>query len=435
MRPSDPDNPDRRAPARQGLARLLLLRACIAALGAAALPLLRLFPPVGVSPAFAAALAACALASALLGYWRLRTAPVITHRELFCHLLADVVLLVVLLANTGGIGNPLISYLLVLLAVAATLLPKPLVYAFAAGCILIYTSFLALDIRTGHALDAAAADQDAAFRLHLVGMWVIFLVSAALISVFLTRMASAIRERELNLAKARENEMRSEQLVAIGTLAAGTAHALGTPLSTMAVLLGELDRMDERELKSGEVKRDISVLKEQVARCRDSLGQLIRYYHRDGPGRADTVRLSAFAAEIRDYVANIHPAARVRFVAESPDDAAVASEPSARHAVINLLENGIKAAGREVTVTFRVVDAAPARFEIAIQDDGPGIPAAVMENMGEPFISTRKDSMGLGIFLANAAVRRLGGTVEMFNLKLGGALTLIRLPLRPAARG
>ena len=52
-----------------------------------------------------------------------------------------------------------------------------------------------------------------------------------------------------------------------------------------------------------------------------------------------------------------------------------------------------------------------------------------MENMGEPFISTRKDSMGLGIFLANAAIQRIGGSIEMFNLKLGGALTLIRLPM------
>ena len=49
--------------------------------------------------------------------------------------------------------------------------------------------------------------------------------------------------------------------------------------------------------------------------------------------------------------------------------------------------------------------------------------------MGEPFISTRKDSMGLGIFLANAAIQRIGGSIEMFDLKLGGALTLIRLPM------
>ena len=63
-------------------------------------------------------------------------------------------------------------------------------------------------------------------------------------------MANAIKVRELNLAEARENEIRNEQLVAIGTLAAGTAHALGTPLSTMAVLLTELDKLDAEDLKN-----------------------------------------------------------------------------------------------------------------------------------------------------------------------------------------
>ena len=65
---------------------------------------------------------------------------------------------------------------------------------------------------------------------------------------------------------------------------------------------------------------------------------------------------------------------------------------------------------------------------IVICDDGPGIPASVMENMGEPFISTRKDSMGIGIFLANAAIQRASGNIEMFNLKNGGAMSIIRLP-------
>jgi len=58
------------------------------------------------------------------------------------------------------------------------------------------------------------------FQLHLVGMWVTFVVSAALITTFVSRMAAAIRSRELTLAKARENELRNEQLVAIGSLAA-----------------------------------------------------------------------------------------------------------------------------------------------------------------------------------------------------------------------
>ena len=413
--------------ARQGLQLLLMLRTFVTAVSSIGLLLFRGFSTLEIPMTFILWLLATVVLSIILGYWRLRASWVMSNGELFCHLLVDVVFLFILLLNTGGVTNPLISYLLVLLAVTATLLPRAFVNSFAVGSILIYTFFLILDLQADHS--PSALDQEIAFQLHLVGMWVIFLVSAILISVFITRMASAIKDRELNLAQAREKEMRNEQLVAIGTLAAGTAHALGTPLSTMAVLLTELDKQDGEQLRSGETKEDISILKQQVTRCKDSLTQLTRYYNKEHPEQEERVALPHFVSDIRDYITNIHPSAAITFDVEVDDDTEVDSNPSLKHAVINIIENGIKAARTRVDVNFKVVSEDYPRVEIAVKDDGPGIPSEVMENMGEPFISVRKESMGLGIFLANAAIQRIGGSIEMFNLKTGGALTLIKLPL------
>ena len=413
--------------ARQGLQLLLMLRTFVTAVSSIGLLLFRGFSTLEIPMTFILWLLATVLLSIILGYWRLRASWVMSNGELFCHLLVDVVFLFILLLNTGGVTNPLISYLLVLLAVTATLLPRAFVNSFAVGSILIYTFFLILDLQADHS--PSALDQEIAFQLHLVGMWVIFLVSAILISVFITRMASAIKDRELNLAQAREKEMRNEQLVAIGTLAAGTAHALGTPLSTMAVLLTELDKQDGEQLRSGETKEDISILKQQVTRCKDSLTQLTRYYNKEHPEQEERVALPHFVSDIRDYITNIHPSAAITFNVEVDDDTEVDSNPSLKHAVINIIENGIKAARTRVDVNFKVVSEDYPHVEIAVNDDGPGIPSEVMENMGEPFISMRKESMGLGIFLANAAIQRIGGSIEMFNLKTGGALTLIKLPL------
>tara|TARA_B110001454_G_scaffold110330_1_gene103660 strand:+ start:4589 stop:5713 length:1125 start_codon:yes stop_codon:yes gene_type:complete len=363
--------------------------------------------------------------SIFAGYWRLKASRLVSYGELFSHILLDVAFLIILLLNTGGIGNPLISYLLVLLAVSATLLPRAFVNTFAVGSILLYTFFLFLELTA----DAEMGNGETTFQLHLMGMWVIFLVSAILISVFITRMASAIQVRELNLAEARETEMRNEQLVAIGTLAAGTAHALGTPLSTMAVLLTELDKLSPEELKDNDIKDDISILKQQVTRCKHSLTQLTRYYNKDSAEKEETQLLPKFVNDIQDYIINIHPTASVRFLIENAKDLKVASSLSIRHALINIIENGIKASKTHVEVKFKITQAATTYFEVAVKDDGPGIPTKIMENMGEPFISIRKESMGLGIFLANAAVQRLDGSIEMFNLKSGGALTLIKLPM------
>ena len=420
---------------RLGLQRLLVLRTFVTMVMALGVLIFDGLSALEIPLRFITLLIGGVLLSVLLGYWRLSSAKVISNFELFGHLLVDAAFLVLLLSNTGGVSNPLISYLLVLLAVSATLLPRAFVYAFALGGIVIYTSFLLLDLTAEHDMATMrSANEETTFQLHLVGMWVIFLVSAILITVFITRMTRAIQVREINLAKARENELRNEQLVAIGTLAAGTAHALGTPLSTMSVLLTELDLMDAEALQRYAIKDDISLLKQQVTRCKHSLNQLIRYYHKDNNEKSENMALIDFINDIRDYIANIHPEAVIDFQLDCDDTTQVAANLSLRHAVINIVENAIKAAKSEVDVTCSLIASKPPQLKIAIKDDGPGIPAEVMEHVGEPFISMRKDSMGLGIFLANAAVQRLGGAIEMFNLKEGGALTEIKLPLPDSGR-
>ena len=377
-----PSDIDQATLARQGLQRLLMLRGLVTVLSSVGLIVFEAISDIDIPLILIFALIAAVIFSIILGSWRLKVASVISQKELFCHILVDAVILFVLVFNTGGASNPLISYLLVLLAVTATLLPSIYVYTIAVGGILIYSFFLFLELGADHSMASGGMDQDTIFELHLVGMWVIFLVSAILISVFLTRMATAIRERELNLAKARENEMRNEQLVAIGTLAAGTAHALGTPLSTMSVLLTELDKLEKDQLSTDEVKEDLSVLKQQVTRCKDSLNQLIRYYHKDKPAEVENIRLSDFVSDIKDYITNIHPMSVVEFVIEAETDPMIVSELSLKHAVINIIENGIKAASEKVVVAFKVDANSMSEMEITINDDGPGIPAKVMENMG-----------------------------------------------------
>lgn len=422
------DNLDERSSIRQGLQRLLLLRSFVAASGLVGFLLFQALSSLQGPVTFIVSIVLAIFASVIFGVWRLRTTSVISNAEVFGHLLFDVFFLILLLINTGGASNPLISYLLVLLAVTATLLPKTYVNSFAISGIAIYTFFIFLDLQVDHQQEMDTAGQEMSFQLHLVGMWVIFVVSAILISVFITRMASTIKVREATLAKARENEIRNEQLVAIGTLAAGTAHALGTPLSTMAVLLTELDRSDVNDLNIHEVKDDISLLKQQVTRCKNSLAELTRYYNKDSSESNLPVLLSVFSAEIKDYIINIHPTSEIDFDIACASNIKIASDLSLKHAIINIIENSIKAANKQVLVKFSTSKAISGQLEIAISDDGPGIPSEVLEKVGEPFISMRKESMGIGIFLANAAVQKLNGTIELFNLKQGGAKTLIKLP-------
>lgn len=425
----DADSDSRSAP-RIGLQRLLGLRVLAAGISAVGALLFNVFSSLTLPLLPVTVVIAGVAISVLAGYWRVRHASVISHGELVAQLALDFVFVTVLLAYTDGASNPLISYLLVLLAVAATLLRSLWAHVFALLAISIHTIFLIIAIITEE-----HSQHMPNFQLHLVGMWVTFVVSAALITTFVSRMAAAIRSRELNLAQSRENEMRNEQLVAIGSLAAGTAHALGTPLSTMSVLLAELDTLDEQQLQNASIKPDIHLLREQVRRCKHSLDQLTRFYHRSDRQRQGRMRISAFHEAIQDYVVNIHPSARISFhLDENCRECWIPSDITIRHALINIIENAIRAAHTQVLVNYGLADNRPGMAVIRVQDDGDGIAAEVMESMGEPFVSSRKGNMGLGIYLANSTLQRHGGSIEMFNLlqstsQQPGALTVIHLPL------
>jgi two-component system sensor histidine kinase RegB len=103
-------------------------------------------------------------------------------------------------------------------------------------------------------------------------MWLNFVISVGVVAFFLTRMAAALKERERELAAAREDALRNEQILSLGTLAAGAAHQLGTPLGTMAVVIREL------ELNHGsnaELQEDLLLLREQVDRCKQTISQIL----------------------------------------------------------------------------------------------------------------------------------------------------------------
>ena len=147
------------SPNRIALQRLLQLRAFVTVIGLIGLAILLPFSSIEVPPRAIVGLVFGVAASLVIGFWRLRSGASLLPLELLCHLLADVGLLVLLLTQTGGISNPLISYLLVLLAVSATILPRFIVLGFAAGSIAIYTFFLLIDLSSGQEMSMDAEGQ------------------------------------------------------------------------------------------------------------------------------------------------------------------------------------------------------------------------------------------------------------------------------------
>src|SRR5262249_34698668 len=109
-------------------------------------------------------------------------------------------------------------------------------------------------------------------QLHLRGMWVAFGVAATFIVYFVRRVTRALAEREAELTRQRT---RGEKLASLATLAAGAAHELATPLSTIAVVAKELERdVSARSPADQPLVEDARLIRDQVERCRAILLQM-----------------------------------------------------------------------------------------------------------------------------------------------------------------
>ena len=181
----------------------------------------------------------------------------------------DVVLLSGLLFFTGGPNNPFSFLFLVPISLATLILTAAWTWALVllslACSAVLFAWNRPLDLGPSHAAHMA---------MHLRGMWVAFGVSAAFIVTFLRRIRRALAQREAELTASRALAARQERLASLATLAAGAAHELATPLSTIAVVAKELERGIAKLALPASVADDARLVRGEVERCRAILQRL-----------------------------------------------------------------------------------------------------------------------------------------------------------------
>ena len=413
----------RNTPAVAQLHKLLLLRAVLIGVEVAAVGIAVAYLGVPLHWGWMLTILAALALTAVAGWVHSARATEVGERYFFGQLLVDVCALSSLLYLSGGSTNPLVSLYLLPLVIAATTMPGRYAWAMAAVTAACYTLlfFFHLPLSMSH-----AGHLEHGFELHLAGMWVTFLVSAAIIAFFIGRMAEAIRARDAQLARQKEEALRSERIVALGTLAAGAAHELGTPLSTMAVVLGDMakDHSGEPNLSA-----DISMLRRQVDVCKQTITRMISAA---GQARAEgggAEPLDQFLHETLERWRLVRPAVAVSERLTGPAPAPeILSEQTLRQAIMNLLNNAADASPGDVELDC-AWDQTQLRLEI--RDRGPGVSGEAREQIASGFFTTKAqgEGNGIGLLLVRATLERLGGRVSLTPREGGGVCTLMELPL------
>lgn len=357
----------------------------------------------------------------------LRRGRAVTNAELTAALLFDVAALGWQLHHSGGLTNPFASLFLLQVVIGAILLTSRSSWAIVVAAL---AALAALRVDpTPLVLPPAYADDP--MELYLKGSFVCFLLIAVLLVAFVTRISRNLRDSDAALATSRQRAAEEDHIVRMGLLASGAAHELGTPLSTLSVLIGDWKAMPLLA-KDREMQEDLADMDAAVQRCKAIVSGILMSA---GEARGEAPQLTTMRAFLTDVVTGSRALRRpgtVEFNDRFGADVAIVSDPALRQVIDNVMDNAAEVSPDWVGVTA-TRDGDMAVIEIA--DRGPGFSDEMLQQFGQPYRSTKgRPGGGLGLFLLVNVLRKLGGGATVANREAGGALVRITLPISAVAR-
>jgi two-component system sensor histidine kinase RegB len=360
----------------------------------------------------------CLAAFNVVSFLRWRTGRGVRNVELFLALLVDVAVLTVQLYLSGGASNPFVFLYLLQITLGAALLRSAYVW----GMVLI--AALCVVLLTRYALPLPLAPD---FSRGLASPYVL-----GLLVIFIHRIGRNLRQRDTRLAAIRQRAAEEEHIVRMGLLASGAAHELGTPLSTLAVILGDW-RRDPALARDAALQEEIAEMQAQVQRCKTIVsGILLSAGEARGEASAQTTVCQFLDTLARDWRATRSVdtfAYDNRFGEDSP----MVADATLEQMVFNVLDNARDASPHWVGLEAER-DAGSDALRIIVSDRGTGFAPAMLQQFGKPYQSSKgRPGGGLGLFLAMNVARTLGGSVQARNRDDGGAVVTITLPLASVA--
>jgi two-component system sensor histidine kinase RegB len=263
----------------------------------------------------------------------------------------------------------------------------------------------------------------------MLASWLNFVLVSVLLVSFVTRIGINLRTRDARLAELRQRAAEEDHIVRMGLLASGAAHELGTPLSLLAVILGDW-RKQKTVSADAALREDVEEMRNAVARCKDIISGVLQA---SGEAHSEMIERKSLRDFLRDTARAwemLHPG--LLMLEDRLDrDLMIAADRTLAQVLGNLLDNAVEAGGGKIVLR---AERARNLLTLSVLDDGPGFPVDMLETIGKPYRSTKdRRGAGLGLFLAVNVMRKLGGTVEAHNLAAGGALVMLSLPLSALA--
>jgi two-component system, NtrC family, sensor histidine kinase HydH len=241
-------------------------------------------------------------------------------------------------------------------------------------------------------------------------------------------------EQVVSKLQQREREVRrAEQLAAVGQLAAGMAHEIRNPLTSIKLLV----QTTRRDPAFGALNsEDLHLMEMEIRRIEDSLQTFLDFAR---PPRLErtTCNVSEIVQEALQLIRGKADQKQVTIQAIVPSIPVIAEvdRPQLRQVFVNLGLNAIDAMSHGGTLQVLIEAKPEQQVECTVTDTGPGISQEILPHLFEPFVTGKETGLGLGLVVSRRIVEEHRGTLQGVNKPGGGAQFIIRLPLgtRPKA--
>ncbi|MDP3850814.1 MAG: ATP-binding protein [Luteolibacter sp.] len=338
---------------------------------------------------------------------------------------ADIVALTIMLYFTGGAHNPFTMFYLLHMTMAVILLPTWGAWGAVALCTAGFWCLFQSDHELVSRCGGTCCND---MRAHLQGMVVGMVLTGCGIAYFVSRLTAGLRASRRMTALAQADGERARRTMEVATLAAGIAHELATPLGTIAVVSQDLETVAGECCSNRGCAADARVIRQEVERCRliiEKLGMAGRT-EQEACKPLDWEKLGVLLSSYLSEPVRERLDLRLRPSAKRP----LLPQSRLFQCLAILIKNAVEAApaGTAVILEAEVV---ANNCVFRVTDQGPGFPPGYGRRIGEPMVTTKSKTggLGLGLYLVKAFVVERGGELRLESGPGGETVLVMQVPL------
>ncbi len=355
-----------------------------------------------------------------------------TDKVVSALMLVDIVVLTGMLYLSAGMANPFALFYFVNIAVAGVIIAPARAWlvwlATLAGVMLLLIRSLPILELSNASLLSATPGESSMWSIPKIGTFVSFATCSGVITYFITILTGELRQREQALKDAEDARIRNRQLEALTTLAAGAAHELASPLSTIAVVAKELSRALEKQSVPEAISKDVALIRSELNRCRQILDRMTSAA---GDAAGEQLQTIGVAAFIKETLLGLREPDRVRveIAADTSELTNLLPVQATAQAIRNLVQNALDASPPDGPVCL-VAERCEQGWYLQVIDQGTGMTPEILQRIGEPFFTTKEPGrgMGLGLHLTGNVIRRLDGSLSFESRPGQGTIAKVILP-------